>query len=210
MNYFTRAYLRASTVEQDANRAKKKLEEFANTHGLSICNWYIENVSGAKLKRPALFQLLNDCTDNDILLVEDIDRLSRLNSNDWKKLKSFIQSKSIRIVAVNVPTTWSQITTSADDFDSRIFSAINEMLIDLLAAVARRDLEQRKERQAQGIEQAKQAGVYKGRKPDLDKYRAINKLLDKGFSWSETEEIISCSRRTIARAKKWREENQNE
>nr|ARO45645.1 hypothetical protein PMPNAOBH_00004 [Escherichia coli] len=52
-----------------------------------------------------------------------------------------IRQKDIRVVAVNVPTTW--LASGHNDFDSRMFSAINDMLLDMLAAVARRDYEQR-------------------------------------------------------------------
>jgi DNA invertase Pin-like site-specific DNA recombinase len=48
---FVRAYLRASTNEQDASRARQQLEAFAAEHGLRIAAFYIENESGAKLAR---------------------------------------------------------------------------------------------------------------------------------------------------------------
>ncbi|MCQ3960512.1 recombinase family protein, partial [Klebsiella pneumoniae] len=93
-------------------------------------------------ERPELFRLLKDCQQNDILLVEDVDRLSRLVGEDWNTLKKMIRQKDIRVVAVNVPTTW--LASGHNDFDSRMFSAINDMLLDMLAAVARRDYEQRR------------------------------------------------------------------
>ena len=75
---FVRAYLRASTTEQDANRARDPLDQFAADHGLSVASRYVENESGAKLARPELFRLLADCHPGDVLLVEQVDRLSRL------------------------------------------------------------------------------------------------------------------------------------
>ena len=42
---------------------------------------------GAKLQRPELFRLLGDSKPGDILLVEAIDRLSRLTTADWLKLQ---------------------------------------------------------------------------------------------------------------------------
>ena len=42
--------------------------------------WYVENESGAKLSRPELFRLLTDAQAGGILLVELVDRLSRLTS----------------------------------------------------------------------------------------------------------------------------------
>ena len=103
MTPFIRAYLRASTHEQDATRAKNVLNTFASNQKLVICNYYIENESGAKLQRPELFRLLADCQSQDVLLVEDVDRLSRLTAEDWDALKTIIKSKNIRVVAVNVP-----------------------------------------------------------------------------------------------------------
>ncbi len=52
---FVRAYFRASTAEQDAHRARARLDAFAEEHGFSIAAWYVENESGAKLSRPELF-----------------------------------------------------------------------------------------------------------------------------------------------------------
>lgn len=66
---FVRAYLRASTAEQDASRALETIEAFARERGLIICSYYIENESGTRLERPELFRLLRDCQQNDILLI---------------------------------------------------------------------------------------------------------------------------------------------
>jgi DNA invertase Pin-like site-specific DNA recombinase len=38
-----RAYLPASSIEQDATRARQQVEAFAAEHGLTIVGWYIEN-----------------------------------------------------------------------------------------------------------------------------------------------------------------------
>ena len=74
MAHFIRAYLRASTNEQDAQRVRGSLDRFTHEHGVVICNFYAENESGAHLKRLELFRLLVDSRPSDILLVEDIDR----------------------------------------------------------------------------------------------------------------------------------------
>ncbi|MCF6247383.1 MAG: recombinase family protein [Desulfobacula sp.] len=154
-SFFIRAYLRASSDEQDAQRARSTLDQFAHERGFSICNYYVENESGARLDRPELFRLLSDSRPHDILLIEDVDRLSRLIGIDWEKFKKLIREREVRVVAVNVPTTWQHLTPQQVEFDARMFSAINDMLLDMLAAIARRDYEQRRQRQAQGIEKAK-------------------------------------------------------
>lgn len=71
---FIRAYLRASTEEQDANRACADLEAFAAERGLEVAALYTENESGAKLDRPELFRLISDARPNDVLLVERVGR----------------------------------------------------------------------------------------------------------------------------------------
>ena len=202
MAYFIRAYLRASTDEQDAQRARGVLDAFAAERNLDICNYYVENESGAKLNRPELFRLLHDCRPRDVLLVEDVDRLSRLTATDWDTLKTVIRTSDVRVVAVNVPTTWHQLSNTYTEFDARMFGAINSMLIDMLAAIARRDYEQRRERQAQGIIKAKAVGKYQGRRIDQGRYDAINRMLASGNSWSVVQKTIGCSRSTISSATK--------
>ena len=147
---FVRGYLRASTQEQDARRAKADLEKFAADRGLKIATTYIEHESGAKLARPELFRLLEEAQPGDMLLVEQVDRLSRLTASDWERLKSEIALRKLRVVALDLPTSWMMATPNSDDFTSRMFEAVNGMMLDVLAAVARKDYEDRRRRQAQG------------------------------------------------------------
>jgi DNA invertase Pin-like site-specific DNA recombinase len=155
---FVRAYLRASTDEQDATRARNQLETFASDHRLRIASWYVENESGAKLDRPELFRLLADARPGDILLTEQVDRLSRLTSADWERLKGELSRRQIRIVALDLPTSWVMAARKIDDFTSRMFDAINGMMLDVLAAVARKDYEDRRRRQTQGQAKPKLKG----------------------------------------------------
>ena len=199
---FVRAYLRASTNQQDAARAREQLEGFATERGLSIAAWYVENESGTKLARPELFQLLADARPGDILLVEQVDRLSRLAAADWERLKSELAARRVRVVALDLPTSWMMATTKADDFSARMFDAINGMMLDVLAAVARKDYEDRHRRQAQGQAKAKAAGLYKGRKEDQARNNGIAAMLKAGSSWSQIQAATGCSRATIAKIAK--------
>ena len=79
---FIRAYLRASTSEQDANRAKSSLKKFVSGFSKRIASFYIENKSGNSLDRPELIRLLDESESGDVLLVESIDRLTRLSHDD--------------------------------------------------------------------------------------------------------------------------------
>jgi DNA invertase Pin-like site-specific DNA recombinase len=52
---FVRAYLRASTTEQDATRALDTINTFAVERGLSICNYYIENEGSVEKTKAKLY-----------------------------------------------------------------------------------------------------------------------------------------------------------
>ncbi len=198
---FVRAYLRASTKEQDATRAKASLDQFATDHGLRIAAYYVENESGAKLQRPELFRLLSDCHPGDILLVEQVDRLSRLNDVDWKRLRAKIAAKGVRVVALDLPTS-HQLATAADEFTGRMLEAINGMMLDMLAAIARKDYVDRRRRQAEGIAKAKAEGRMKGRPEDEERNARLLKLLASGVSWKTITETTGASSSTLARLAK--------
>lgn len=196
---FVRAYLRASTSEQDAERARADLEAFAAERGLRIAGFYIENESGASLQRPELFRLLRDAQDGDVLLVEQVDRLSRLTAGDWERLKGELAARRVRVVALDLPTSWMMATAKADDFTARMFDAINGMMLDVLAAVARKDYEDRRRRQAQGIALAQSEGRYRGRPADVARNAGIVAMLKSGASWSSIQAATGCSRSTLSK-----------
>jgi len=198
---FIRAYLRASTKEQDAQRGKSVLLKFAEENNLKIASFYTENESGASLERPELFRLLNDSYPNDILLVEQIDRLSRLNSSDWQTLKEEIGKRHIKVVALDLPTSLMFVSNHSDPFTERLYEAVNAMILDMLAAISRKDYEDRIRRQKQGIEKAKSKGLYKGRPANNLRNAEILKMLSNGYSWNSISKATGCSRSTISRLK---------
>lgn len=196
---FIRAYLRASTKEQDAKRAKNELIAFSSDHGHKIAAFYVENESGATLVRPQLMQLIEDAHEGDIILVEHIDRLARLNSADWDTLKRMLSQKKLSVVSKELPTSYMALQqTNNSEFMASVLRAINDMLLDMLAAIARKDYEDRRSRQMQGIARAQAEGKYKGRKKDTEKHKIISSLLKSGHSYSEIQSMAKCSRQLIA------------
>ena len=89
----TRIYLRASTKDQDAQRALQILQDLNQYLNLGETIVYVENYSGTRLDRPELNKLLSEANDGDALLVESVDRLSRLSQADFQELKRRIQDK---------------------------------------------------------------------------------------------------------------------
>ena len=196
-----RLYLRASTDEQDASRARAALETFATERGLAIAGTFTENESGAKLARPELFRLLADSRPGDVLLIEQVDRLSRLTAGDWTKLRAELTARQVRVVALDLPTSW-MLAAPGDDFTGRMFDAINGMMLDMLAAVARKDYDDRRRRQAEGQAKAKAAGAYKGRPEDTARNASIAAMLTKGMSWTQVQAATGCSRATVLKIAK--------
>ncbi|QMV54209.1 recombinase family protein [Ewingella americana] len=209
---YIHGYLRASTKEQDALRAKNRMKAFVEEKGFRLASWYTENVSGASLQRPELLRLLDDAAPGDIILIEQVDRLSRLDEEGWQKLKRMIQEKHLVVVSLDLPTSHIALTASAgDEFTQAMLKAINGMMLDMLAAIARKDYQDRRRRQVEGIVKAKDAGKFRGRQADVQLHAKIIELRVKNNqSIRDTARLCGVSERTVIRiVKKSQERNEN-
>ena len=164
-----RIYVRASTKEQDAKRALSDLISFSQSYDDNHVE-YVEHFSGTKLDRPVLAKLLKDAEQSDILLVESVDRLSRLSQDDFAILKQRIKDKGLRLVVADLPTTH----TVSEGMTGDILRVINDMLIDLLATMAKLDNDKRRERIKQGL--ANSGYKPTGKKANLAKHNRIREL----------------------------------
>lgn len=164
-----RIYVRASTKDQDAKRALSELISFSQGYDDNHVE-YVEHFSGTKLDRPALTKLLDDANQDDILLVESVDRLSRLSQDDFAILKQRIKDKGLRLVVADLPTTH----TINVGMTGEILNVVNNMLIDLLATMAKLDNDKRRERIKQGL--ARSGYKPSGKKPNIAKHKRILEL----------------------------------
>ncbi|MFP2770411.1 recombinase family protein [Oceanisphaera sp. KMM 10153] len=197
---FVRAYLRASTEDQNAERARAELTAFAKEHGHAVASYYVENVSGATLDRPELQRLLADAQPGDVLLLEQVDRLTRLKDEDWQQLKRQIEDKGLSVVAKDLPTSYQAFDVKdGHDFMRSMLKAINTMMLDMLAAIARKDYEDRRKRQSQGIQQAKDEGKYQGRKADAKRHQKVIELRGAGHSLNDVAKLTGYSKATVCR-----------
>lgn len=199
---FIRAYLRVSTVGQNVMRAKEEISEFAHSHNQQIAAFYFERFTGTSLNRPELTRLLLDVSPGDIILIESVDRISRLKNDDWLQLKHTIESKGVSVVALDLPTSHIALKQQddADDFIQAVLRAVNGMLLDILAATARKDYDQRRKRTLEGIAKAKADAPekYQGRKRNEVLWSSIKKLLTTSHSYTTIRQITGASRMTIA------------
>jgi DNA invertase Pin-like site-specific DNA recombinase len=191
-----RIYVRASTKDQDAERALNDLIQFGKGYE-STHVAYIENFSGTKLNRPQLSLLLSESQNGDILLVESVDRLSRLDQSDFEILKQQIKAKGLRLIVADLPTTHAQNSGMTGE----ILNVINSMLIDLLATMAKLDNDKRRERIKQGLERS--GYVPSGKKANIAKHERIKQLLDTGhMTKEEIAKAVDVGIATVYRVQK--------
>ena len=191
-----RIYVRASTKDQDATRALVDLVAFSSRYGDTYVD-YVEHVTGTTLKRPELTKLLNDAEQGDILLVESVDRLSRLSQDDFAILKQRIKDTGLRLVVADLPTTHSV----SDGMSGEILRVINDMLIDLLATMAKLDNDKRRERIKQGL--ANSGYKSSGKKPNMAKHKRIKELASqKNMTKEEIAKAVGVGVATVYRVLK--------
>lgn len=197
-------YLRASTKDQDALRAKASLESFAKGKGLVVANIYSENISGTKLHRPELIRLLDAAQPGECILCESVDRLSRLSQSDWEILKAKIKAKGLRLVIADLPT--SHMMVEDKGITGQIMEVINSMLLDLMATMSRLDQEKRVERIKQGLANKRLADpnwIPKGKGKNVEKWAKIQSLITKhpGMSADDIAKLADVGVATVYRVK---------
>ncbi|KAA0984814.1 recombinase family protein [Pseudomonas sp. ANT_J28] len=197
-------YLRASTKDQDALRAKASLESFSSEKGLTIAGIYSEHISGTTLDRPQLMQLLNAAQPGECIVCESVDRLSRLSQADWETLKAKIKAKGLRLVIADLPT--SHMLIEDRGITGQIMEVINSMLLDLMATMSRLDQEKRVERIKQGLENkriADPAWTPKGKGKNVEKWAKIQSLIAKhpGMSADDIAKLADVGVATVYRVK---------
>lgn len=186
-------HIRASTKIQDAIKAINAIIHFANNSNLPITAFFTENESSAKLEHPELFRLLDRAQSSDIILIEQIDRISRLNNTDWNKLKTIIKTKQLKIIFLDLPTSHEFIKHN-DEFINRMLTTINDLMFNILEATVRKDYQDHRDRQIKGIAKAKTQGLYKGRREDTKLHKKIELLLLRNEPYSVIMSTLQCAR----------------
>lgn len=196
------AYLRASTKNQDATRAKETMANFLKDSNHIVADWFTENESGTKLHRPELMRLLENAEKGDVLFVEQVDRLTRLTADDWRQLKRAIEDKQIHLVSMDLPTSQLILKQDKKSLVDDILVHVNNLLLDILATTARKDYEDRRRRQAEGIKKAKESGKFKGRKQSeetIKKCQRALELSDSGSTKIEAAKAVGIGVATLYR-----------
>ncbi|CAJ1780914.1 MULTISPECIES: recombinase family protein [Aeromonas] len=170
-------YARVSTVGQSLDTQLQALAECSTI--------FQEKVSGARDDRPQLALLLNFVREGDVVLVTKLDRLAR-NTRHLLEISEYLQSKRVALRILNLGINTSTPT--------------GKLMLTMIGAIATFERELMLERQAEGIELAKQRGVYKGRKPTaMAKGNEVLALLARGLTKAETARQAGISVSSVQR-----------
>lgn len=201
-----RVYLRVSTDAQDLER-QEGITAAAKAAGYYVAGVYREKASGARADRPELLRMVADLQPGEVVIAEKIDRISRLPLPEAERLVASIRAKGARLAVPGV-VDLSDLAAEAQGVAKIVLEAVQDMLLKLALQMARDDYEDRRERQRQGIELAKQAGRYKGRRADPRRRAQVIALRRSGHSINKTAELAGCSPAQVKRI--WAEVSQAE
>ncbi|HBA89178.1 MAG TPA: integrase [Geobacter sp.] len=140
----TIGYARVSTTDQNLDAQLTQLQ------GVGCDKVYQEKASGAKEDRPELAAMLDYARQGDTVVVCKLDRIAR-STKHLLNIVEGLQDKGVTFRVLNI--------------DLNTSTATGKLMLTMLGAIATFEREMMLERQLEGIAQAKQAGVYQGRKP---------------------------------------------
>lgn len=181
-------YSRVSTADQNEARQIEQAKQG------DYDKVYLDKASGANMERAELNIMLNQLREGDSVTVLSIDRLGR-NTRDILTIVDKITEQKASLVCL------SPHFTSADHY--------GEFFLSMLACFAQLERKQILERQMQGIQIAKQAGKYKGRKPKtIENFEAVYKQwCDEKITAEQAAKLLEISRSTFYRRIKAYEES---
>ncbi|TDM18030.1 recombinase family protein [Macrococcoides canis] len=144
-------YARVSSISQNLDRQIEILKE-NNCEKI-----FTEKKSGKNIKDREVFQeVLDFVREADTLVVESLDRLGR-NYDEIIQTINKLKEKKVKLIITSLPIMNEMIGNELLD------KFMKDLIIQILAMISEQERAESKRRQAQGIEQAKSKGVYKGK-----------------------------------------------
>jgi len=181
-------YIRVSSKSQEENSSLESQKKLLINEGVPEKNIRVEvgSAANAMADRTVFSHLIeNELKENDLFLVTKIDRCSR-NTLEFLKLQEKLFQKSVTFISLDLPYS--------NDM------AVNKLIATNLAAIATFETERRKERQREGIEAARKAGKYLGRKTVITG-KLISEVQDlkekKNLSITQIAKVTGRGRNTI-------------
>ena len=171
-------YARVSSTDQDYATQDARLR----AAGCEVIR--AERISGkSRDGRDELARIMDFLRDGDELVVVKLDRLGR-STRDVLNLVHELEMKG------------AALTVLEPSFSTK--DATGSILVTVLGMVAEMERKFIRERQQTGIEAAKQAGVYKGRKPSVPVAR-VREMRAAGHGPSAIAKALGISRMSVHR-----------
>jgi DNA invertase Pin-like site-specific DNA recombinase len=194
---FIRAYIPQSAGDSIV-KSRESLDAFAADLGLLIAARYVEREAGTCAQRFELFRLLSDCQIGDVLIVARINDLFGLTPTTWNKLRAEVDEKQVRIVARDIPTSWT-LATPSDFFSKRMFKTVIDAMLDVIAAIAPLAADEcqaclRDRKPSSGSNQHD-----RGRPENKARNAMLLSMLEEGKTWRTIIAETGCSRTLLAR-----------
>lgn len=207
-------YHRTSTTDQHLDRGILEIEKYCKNNNIPLEKIYTDQQTGKNFNRPRYQVMKEDVLRcGDTLIVTEIDRLGRDKRSTMKELQYF-RDKGVRVMILELPTTCQDFTNMNNEMASMLMDTINNMLIELYAAIAESELKKKEKRQREGIEAKKARGEW----DDYGRPRALNindfkeeyeRVLTKEIRPFELMKELGLSKATYYRYVKELEHNSN-
>ena len=148
---------------------------------------FIDKASGKDTKRPQLEWLMSFVRSGDTVIVHSMDRLAR-NLDDLRRIVQTLTGKGVQIEFVK-----EHLTFTGED------SPMANLMLSVMGAFAEFERALIKERQREGIAQAKKRGAFKGRKKLLSQAEVaeLRQRIAAGISKAQIAREFGISRETL-------------
>ncbi|EMR9609680.1 recombinase family protein [Salmonella enterica] len=186
-----RIYLRVSTDEQELTRQNSIIED-ARKRGFYVAGVYKEKASGARADRPELQRMIYDLQPGEVVIAEDIDRISRLPLDSALALINSIKERGAKLAIPGI-VDLTELANAQSGVAKVVLESVQDMLLKVALQLARDDYENRRKRQKEGIEIAKRKGRFQGRVADVRLHKRIIEYRSRNTSIAETAKLCECS-----------------
>ena len=153
-------YHRTSTREQHLDRGITEITAYCEQNHLELEKIYTDQQTGKNFNRPRYQVLKEDVLrSGDELIITEVDRLGR-NKQDTLKELQYFRDNNIRVKILELPTTLMDISKLDNAMAQMLMETVNNMLIELYAAMAQAEIEKKEKRQREGIQAKKDRGEW--------------------------------------------------
>ena len=184
-------YVRVSTKEQNIDRQMSALA----LENIPQNQIFIDRASGKDFDRTEYQKLLTVLQADDEIIIKSIDRLGRNYEDILEQWQLLTKTKKVHISVLDFPLLNTKNTS-----DTITGKLISDLVLQVLSYVSQMEREQIKQRQLEGIREAKKRGKQFGR-PKINVppnfYDLAKKHRQKEITVREGAEILGVSKSTF-------------